>query len=109
MLRNNWTKPKVDDTQVRFLSRPKHYRPKFHYPTNFEKSWNYAKYVYACCVDLDKACDRVLPEKLWEALLEYGVDGRLLLGVKSLYSCQGPDNGGEGAMPLDGSYGEKEE
>jgi len=53
----------------------------------FEKSWEYAKYVYACFVDFEKAYDRVPREKLWEVLREYGVDRRLLLAVKSLYSC----------------------
>jgi len=47
----------------------------------FEKSWEYAKH------DLEKSYDRVPREKLWGVLREYGVDGRLLLAVKSLYSC----------------------
>ena len=32
---------------------------------NFEKSWEYAKDFYACFVDLEKTCDRVLRDKLW--------------------------------------------
>jgi len=38
-------------------------------------------------VDLAKAYDRVPREKLWVMLREYGVEGRLLLAVKSMYSC----------------------
>jgi len=54
---------------------------------NFEKSCEYTKDVYICFVDLEKAYDRVPREKLWGVLREYGVDGRLLLAVKSLHSC----------------------
>ena len=43
--------------------------------------------VCTCFVNLEKAYDRVPREKLLEVLREYGVDGRLLLCVKSLYSC----------------------
>jgi len=38
-------------------------------------SWGYAKDVYTCFVDLEKAQDRVPREKLWKVLREYGVDG----------------------------------
>ena len=51
----------------------------------FEKSWEYAKEVYACFVDLEKAYDRVPRDKLWSVLQEYGVDGQLLAAIKSLY------------------------
>jgi len=34
-----------------------------------------------------KTYNRVPCEKLWGALREYGVDDRLLLAVKSPYSC----------------------
>jgi len=40
-----------------------------------ETSWEYAKDVFTCFVDLEKAYDRVPCEKLWGVLLEYGVDG----------------------------------
>ena len=51
----------------------------------FEKSWEYAKDVYACFVDLEKAYDRVPRDKLWRVLQEYGIDGGLLIAIKSLY------------------------
>ena len=47
----------------------------------------HAQDVYTYFVDLEKAHERVPREKLWGVLREYGVDGRLLLAVKSLYSC----------------------
>jgi len=72
---------------VRFSSRPQHYRPNFHSPVTFEKSWGYAKDVYTGFVDLEKPYDRVPREKLWGVVREYGDDGRLLLAGKSLYSC----------------------
>jgi len=46
-----------------------------------------AKHDYTCSVDVEKAFDRFPCEKLSIMLREYGVDGRLLLAVISLYSC----------------------
>ena len=34
----------------------------------FEKSWEYAKNVFACFVDLEKTYDRVAQDKLWTVL-----------------------------------------
>ena len=51
----------------------------------FEKSWEYAKEVNACFVDLKKAYDRIPRDKLWAVLLQYGIDGQLLTAIKSLY------------------------
>ena len=51
----------------------------------FGKSWEYAKEVNACFVDLEKACDRIPRDKLWAVLLQYGVDSQLLTAIKSLY------------------------
>jgi len=44
--------------------------------------------TFRCFVDLEKAYDGVPCEKLWGVLREYGVDGRLLLALESLYSSQ---------------------
>ena len=44
----------------------------------FEKSCEYAKEVFACFVDLEKAYDRILRDKLWRELQEYDSDGHLL-------------------------------
>ena len=51
----------------------------------FEKSWEYAKDVYACFVDLEKAYHRVPRDQLWRVLQEYGIDGHLLAAIVSLY------------------------
>ena len=51
----------------------------------FEKSWEYAKEVNTCFVDLEKAYDRIPRDKLWAVLLQYGIDGQLLTAIKSLY------------------------
>ena len=51
----------------------------------FEKSLEYAKDVYACSVNLEKAYDRVPRDKLWKVLQEYGIDGHLSAAIKSLY------------------------
>jgi len=47
----------------------------------FKKSWEDAKDVCACFVDLGKIYGRVRREKLWGVLREHGVDGCLLLAV----------------------------
>ena len=43
------------------------------------------KVVYAAFVDLEKAYDSVSRSKLWVALKDYGVKGKLLAAVQSLY------------------------
>ena len=55
----------------------------------FEKSWEYAKEVHALFVDLEKVYDRIPRDKLWAVFLQYGIDGQLLTGIKSLhkYTC----------------------
>ena len=55
----------------------------------FEKSWEYAKDVFARFADLKKAYNRVPRDKLWKVLQEYGIGEHLLVAIKSLY-CQ-PD------------------
>ena len=51
----------------------------------FEKSWEYAKEVNACFVDLEKAYDRIPRDKLWAVLLQYGIGNQLLTVIKSLH------------------------
>ena len=52
----------------------------------FEKSWEYAKKVNACFVNLEKAYDRIISrDKPGAVLLQYGIDGQLLTAIKSLY------------------------
>jgi len=41
----------------------------------FGKSWEHAKDVSTCFVDVGKVYGRVPREKLWEVLREHGVDG----------------------------------
>ncbi|XP_048857101.1 uncharacterized protein LOC125724452 [Brienomyrus brachyistius] len=54
-----------------------------------EGSWEFARPVYMCFVDLEKAFDRVPRGVLWGVLREYGVPGSLLRAVRSLYDrCQ---------------------
>ena len=83
---NSWTK--LDRTQCGFHVNCSTTNHTFTLKQISEQSWEYAKDVYNCFVNLEKAYDRVPREKLWGVLQEYGVDGRLLLmAVKSLYSC----------------------
>ena len=51
----------------------------------FEKSWEYAKQVYTCLVDLEKLYDHVPRDKLWAVLLEYDVRYQLLAAIILLY------------------------
>jgi len=53
----------------------------------FEKSWEYGKDLFVCFVDFEKEYDQVPRDKLWRVLQEYGIDGQLLLAIKSFY-CQ---------------------
>ena len=50
----------------------------------FEKSWEYAKEVYTCFLDLDKAYECVPKNELRAVLLEYDVRGQLLAAIKLL-------------------------
>ena len=50
-----------------------------------EKMIEKNKRMVVACVDLEKAYDRVGRDKLWKVLEEYGVKGRLLRAIRSLY------------------------
>ena len=52
----------------------------------FEKSWEYAKEVNACFVDLEKAYDCIPRDELWGVLLQYGIGSQLLTAIESLYT-----------------------
>jgi len=78
---------KLNDTQCGFRPGRGSTDPHFILQQNFEKSWGYVKDVFTCFVDLEKTYDRFPSEKHCGVLPEYGVDGRLLLAVKLLYSC----------------------
>ena len=53
----------------------------------FEKSWEFAKDIFACIINLEKAYDWVPRNKLWRVLQGYGIDEDMLMAIKSLY-CQ---------------------
>ena len=76
----------LDDGQCGFCPGPSTTDQIFTLKQVFEKSREYAKDVFACFVDLEKAYDRIPRIKLWSVLLEYGVNGQLLRAIKSLYS-----------------------
>jgi len=73
--------PKLDDTQCGFC-RGRSTKKISTLQQIFKNSWDDAKDLYTCFVDLGKVYARVLREKLWGVLREYGVDGCLLLAVK---------------------------
>ena len=50
-----------------------------------EKYLTKGKDVYFAFLDLEKAYDRVDRDAMWDVLRLYGIGGRLLRGVKSLY------------------------
>ena len=84
MPQHNW--PKVNDAQSGFCPCRSTAHQIVPLQQSFEKSLEYATNVHTCYVDVEKAYDRVPCEKLSGVLRECGVDGRLLLGVKSLRS-----------------------
>ncbi len=60
--------------------------------------------VYAAFVDLEKAYDNVSRSKLWVDLKDYGVKGKLLAAVQSLYD-KGWASGRKEVMHFSGSEG----
>jgi len=82
--------PKLDDTQCGFRCGRGTTEQISNLQQIFEKSWEHVKDLYRYFVDPGKVyglCGRVLREKLWGVLWEYGVDGCLFPAVKSLHSC----------------------
>ena len=80
--------PKLADAQCGFRPGRSTMDQIFALQQIFEKSWEYAKEINACFVDLKKAYDRIPRDKLWAVLLQYGIDGQkdqLLTAIKSLY------------------------
>ena len=77
--------PKLTDAQCAFYPGRSTMDQIFALQQIFEKSWEYAKEVNACFVDLEKAYDRIFRDKLWAMLFRYGIDGQLLTAIKSLY------------------------
>src|SRR5277367_2527837 len=61
-----------------------------------EKCGRYDKKLYAAFMDLEKAYDRIDREGLWQVLRMYGVESKLLNGIKSFYdgsrACVRVDN-----------------
>ncbi len=51
-----------------------------------EKILAKSKKVYAAFMDLEKAYDRADWEAMWDVLMAYGVGGRFLDGLKTIYS-----------------------
>ena len=79
--------PKLNDTQCGLRPGRSTTDQIFTLQQIFEKSWEHAKDVYTCFVDLEKAYYWVTREKLSGVFRENGVDDRLLLAVKSMYPC----------------------
>jgi len=85
MMRNN--KYNLEDTPCGFRPRLSTTDQIFSLQQIFEKVWDYAKDVYVCFVDLEKAFDRVPQEKLLRSVAGARYWRLLVMAVKSLYSC----------------------
>jgi len=66
--------PKLNDTQCRLRPGRSTTDQIFTLQQIFEKSWEYAKDVYTCFVDFEKAYNRVTREKLSGVFRENGVE-----------------------------------
>ena len=70
-------KPQLQNAQCRFCPGRSTMDQIFALQQVFGKSWKYAKEVYTCFVDLEKAYNCVSRDKLWPVLLEYDVKSQL--------------------------------
>ena len=77
--------PKLEDGQCGFRPGRSTTDQIFILKQIFEKSWEQCKDPFAYFVYLEKAYDRVPPDKLWKVLQEYGGMGQLLRAIKSFY------------------------
>jgi len=84
--RKGTIEPELEDTKCGFRPGRSATDQIFTLQQIFEKSWEFAKYVHVCFVDLEKAYDWVPRGKLRVVLPDYGVGYRTLLTAKSLYS-----------------------
>ncbi len=78
--------PKIQDIQCGFRPGRGTTDQIFTLQQTLEKAWEFAKPVYSLFIDLEKAYDRVPRKKLWDVLKEYGIHGRLLAAIQSLYN-----------------------
>jgi len=86
MPRNNWTK--LGWYPVQFSSWPWHSRTKFHSPTNFREIFATGQTYTHVLSTSGKYVTGFLMKSFGECSgVAYGVEDRLLLAVKSLYSC----------------------
>ena len=79
-------------TEGKLMEEQVGFRPERGYTENVfairqlgEKMIERGKKLYAAFLDLEKAFDRVWRTGLWEALKQYGVEGRLLRAVQGMY------------------------
>ncbi|CAF1534892.1 unnamed protein product [Adineta ricciae] len=81
--------PQIQENQCGFRAGRSTVDQIFTLQQTIEKSWEYAKPIYALFIDLEKAYDRVPRNILWNVLKEYGIRNQLLSAIQSLYkNCQ---------------------
>ncbi len=77
--------PRIQEEQCGFLPGRGTLDQLYTLTRMLEGSWEFARPVHMCFVDLEKAFDCVPHSILWGVLWEYGVQGALLRAVRSLY------------------------